>query len=709
MIITGTIVTTALTVYVIEFMDNTSAINIEQIENITSSYIYQKNAETKEYELVYYAKPDNNEVHLATEIDKIPQHVLDAFIYTEDKQFYNHNGVDFKRTFVAFANELTKAFSSGRQGGSTIPQQLIKNVTGDDKQTWDRKLREIFNAMHLEKKYTKDDILMAYLNYIPFGQSEENYNIYGVKAASIAFFGKEPADLTIAEAATLAAIPKATSTYNPLKNFESNQIRAKGYVLMQMFDNGVISPIEYEEALSEQILVVNSPGFSEKYPNRLRLNPDDGFKNPEVTTYAIDAAIYEIADYIAAEKEISWSDAKDDFMNGGYTLYLTVDTGMQNYVEAKYADRSSVWKGQGGTHTYTRGGETYKEQLQSGFVAMDYNGRILCAVGGIGEKTESLSLNRATRVTRSVGSTIKPVSSYGYALENDVITWSSVYKDTPLTVDGQKWPSNYTEAGRGGWSNSAMKVYDALRYSKNTIPAQIVNNAGTQTVFDFCTKKLHLKLLDYVTLDDGSVRSDITLSALAVGGMTYGIPLANLANAYMPYGNGGLYYKSHIIGKIIDSTTGNVIFDDEKQAPEQAVSAETAYVMNKLLQKVISDSGSTGTAARLSKKTVVGKTGTSSDWWDIVFVGLTEDFVSAIWMGYDNNAEYHGNSAAMWKKVIGDYANNLDTGAKYPENENVIAARFCTASNGLIASSSCPHKSGAVGYFKSTNAHYCNH
>jgi len=242
------------------------------------------------------------------------------------------------------------------------------------------------------------------------------------------------------------------------------------------------------------------------------------------------------------------------------------------------------------------------------------------------------------------------------------------------------------------------------------LPAQICQNYGLENIFNFATKNLHVNLKDLYTTSDGRVISDKEYAPLSVGALSQGLTVENLANAYMPYGNGGLYYKSHIIDKIVSANNGEIIVDNSKQEPEQAVSPDTAFIMNRLLNEVTKTGTAPGLDDFLTNKNLVGKTGTSENWNDLTFVGLTEDFVSAIWLGYDYNGSIPEgiSSATVWKKIFAEYANNFESDAKYPESENVIAAKYCTKT-GLIASSSCPHKSQEYGYFKSSNAVYCNH
>lgn len=367
---------------------------------------------------------------------------------------------------------------------------------------------------------------------------------------------------------------------------------------------------------------------------------------------------------------------------------------MQEYVDQKYLDRGNFL-------TYAKNPQG--EYIQSSFIAMDYDGNILAMAGGIGEKETNLGFNRAVQAQRQVGSTMKPVAAYGTALYNDEITWSTIFTDKGFTVDGQPWPKNYTTAGDSlNWSYGAVYVYDALRRSLNTTPANIVNNLGLETVFDYSKNKLGMNLVEPEDAANGV--GDMTYSALAVGGLYGGTSIEDLVNAYMPYGNGGYFKDAHVISKIENSATGEVILDNTV-GKEQVIDEETAYVMNKLLRQVILHG--TGTAANLSNKTVCGKTGTTSDFNDITFVGLTEDFVSGIWVGYDTpyGLSPSLSSAQIWKNVIGGYANTLDTGAEYPECDTVIEAHFCT-STGYLATSRCP-KSSEVGYYKSSNATYC--
>lgn len=695
-ILTGTIVGTVITVYILSFMDTTQAIELNPIQESYASYIYQMNKETQEYELVYKAAIQSHDIRLAVDMKNLPDHVKYAFVCIEDERFYSHEGVDYKRTVGAILNLAITMMGVDQDiyGGSTITQQLIKNVTGEDEQTWERKMKEIFTAMKFEKKYTKDEILEAYLNEIYFGQID-TYNMYGIEAASIGYFGKSATELTIAEAAMLAAIPKSPNAFNPTINPDENAER-RSYCLTKMFELGVISPYEYQCSLNENIMLSTDEGFKEKFPNHKKLTEnEDEFKNPEINSWCVDLAIYQFADYLQETYELeSQQEGINMFNTGGYKLYITMDTDVQNHLLDTFSD----WRYFPEATSPLPGGEY--EMVQAGMAVLDYQGHILGVAGKIGDKKGNLGWINEYNNNRQPGSTIKPITTYGYALENDHITWSSMFYDSALpagVASDTAWPNNYDGKPSGGY----YPVSYFLKQSINTLPAQIAYSYGLQSVFDFATQNLGLPL-------NPSPKGDLTYSSLCVGGCHTSPNLIELANAYVPYGNGGLFYKASVIGKAVDMRTGTTIIDNFNRVGEPAVSEETAYVMNKLLQNVITDG--TGTAAQLYNTTVAGKTGTTENWRDITFVGLTPDYVSSLWVGYPNSQDWNwraiesANSARIWYNVFGTFANANASGNQFPECDSVIYARYCS-STGCIANPGCP--GGQYGYYKSSNAPYC--
>lgn len=699
-VITGTIVVTALTVYVLEFMDESTDVTIKELENSSNTIVYSEDSEGN---LIQLYAVTNEIQRIPVDIEEIPQHVRDAFVAIEDERFYMHEGVDYKRTFAAFANLFIHIYDT-RQGGSTITQQLIKNLTGDDDPGPERKIREIFRAMQFEKKYSKDEILEAYLNYIGFGGPRN-----GIQLAAIDYFGKDVSELSIAEAACLAAIPKSPETLYPFAGYyddngewvntgkEANRERQEN-VLLHMYTNGFISYDQYTAALDEKLIFTDSEEYKAAHPES---EAEAAADSQKATSWVVDTALREYAAVLMEEYGITEEEAIIRINNGGYQIYTTVDMDMQAHVDEKYSDLNNLMDAESNSSWVDENEDGEYEQIfpQSAFIAMNYNGEILSIAGGVGEKTESLAFNRATMAQRQPGSCIKPITTYGLGVYSDHIHWGSVYKDSPIKIsdeDGEReWPENYDYV----WRRSNMFVFQALRESRNTVPAQLCKQMTPESVFDFATQNLRVNLVDIT--EEGA--SDIAYAPLTIGALTYGISPENLVNAYLPYGSGGVYSEAHIV-KRVEKGDGTVVYENDGN-PHEAVDPETAYVMNQLLREVVKNG--TGTAAQLSNKIVAGKTGTSEDWNDICFVGLTEDFVSGVWVGYDTKHELnHGlSSAGVWYNIIGEYANSIESDASYPECDSIITAPMCSIS-GQIATGSC--SSNMTGYWKSTNAPYCS-
>lgn len=703
-IITGTIVSTAMAAYVLNFMDESTNVTLQQLESGSDTYFYgnetNENGE-KELAVIHRIKSDFQRIPVS--IDRIPQHVRNAFVYTEDERFYVHDGVDYKRTFSAFLN-LFLHFYDTEQGGSTITQQLIKNLTGDNEPSPARKIREIFSAMQLEKTYSKDEILEEYLNYIGFGGP-----VNGIQQAAITYFGKSVDDLTIPEAAVLAAIPKSPEEYGPdviyhrdndpkepvVVDGRANNKPRQEYVLYKLYENGAITYDEYQEYLVTPLLFRNSEEYK-------KLHPEDDAKELEerekAYTWVVDATYYEAVKIFMDKYDLDYSKAMTKLQKGGYRVYTTYDDQMQKYVEEKMSSLENFYPAYLSTITHEVDLEPIdhpdgKPEVYTphvGFVAMNYDGEILCAVGNVGEKTQSLVDNYAVLNKRQVGSTIKPISGYGYGLENNLLHWSTTFPDSATMTgeDGNPWPYNY---GRAAGTGAQIPVWRALQNSFNTIPAQLCEKFGIDEIYKFSTEKLGLDLVP----NDKSGPSPLTL-----GSLHDGVTLKNLVNAYLPYGHEGIYNEAHIISKIEDSTQ-QIIYQNNGN-PRQVISDETAYVMNRLLKNVVENG--TGQAARLSNKVVCGKTGTTENWYDEVFVGLTPDFISGITTGYKYKSDSleipSGISAKVWMNIIGEWANThyLDTPSDFEKVKSVIEMPMCT-STGLIAGAGCGK--GAIGYWKS--------
>lgn len=705
-LITGTIVASAVAVYVLNFMDEASTVTLEEMELSYNTNIYGYDEDGK-LETLYQVT--NAVQRFPVKIEQIPQHTIDAFVYTEDERFYTHDGVDYKNTIAACVNMVLHFWDSER-GGSTITQQLIKNVTGEDTRSPSRKIREIFRAMTLEKNYSKQKIIETYLNYIGFGGSAN-----GIQMASIKYFGKDVEDLTIAESAVLASIPQSPETINPFAGYidditgekintgrERNRERQE-YVLWQMYNHGAISYDEYQEALVEHIIYTDTDEYEQLHPElqAKEYNPKDN------TSWAVDAAILEVEDYLMDTYAIDRKTALDKINSGGYQIYITIDKKMQEYVEEKYSSLSNLINTRNSARYNDTNGDGVIDDRdevvypQSAFVAMNYKGEILACVGAVGEKKESLVWNYAVRETRQPGSTIKPVAGYGYGIYTDEFHWGSKLQDSGLTLkDGTVWPKNYSsDSVSSNYSYNNLCIYYGLMKSLNTISARLVDSLTPEAVFKFSTEKMGLELTEV----DPNGYSDKDLSPLSVGALTYGVTVKNMVNAYIPYGNGGTYYKAHVVSKL-EQGNHELVYENDGH-PHEAVDPETAYVMNRMMKNVVSSNGTAGNA-QLSNKEVVGKTGTTQNWDDLWFIGLTEDFVSGVWIGYKDREKLDTsiNSAQMWYNVIGEYANSIESDATYPECDTVIEQPICS-NTGLVAGAYCPK--GENGYWKSTNAPVC--
>lgn len=693
-IITSCIFATVLTIYVLNFADTTSTVSLERVaESNISRFVYEnadydeKDPNSKQYEL-YYAIRNNSKHVLWVDLENIPQYTQDSFVYSEDERFYQHDGVDFKRTIGAFINIFLPIYPN-RQGGSTITQQTIKNVTGDSEAEGikgiERKIREIFRTINVEKVNRKEDILQCYLNVIPLGTSQ--YDIIGVQAAANFYFGKDVKDLTLAESSALAGMTTAPAAYNPLEAPEDNFVRRK-ICLDKLLENGAISEEEYNEALEEKINVVGNFDYSSATVY------DDETKDQGATDYFMDEALTEAENRIAEYYGITTDEASARLFDGGFTVYTTVDYNMQKQLEKNMQNPANFLN-------YSIQNDT----ILSAAVAIDYMGNVKAVVGGRGKKDQMRTFNIATQGMRSPGSCIKPISSYAPAIDSDLIMWSTKIKDEPITIKNEqgkseKWPVNYTDYGGNNWSYRDMYTWQMLSQSKNTAPAQLVQKLTPEYCYNFLKEKL-----DITTLTENDMHA---YSGVTVGGFTNGLHLAELVGAYMIFGNGGRKYELGYISSIEDAQ-GKVIYE-KTDGYKQVIGEDSAYVMNRLMQKVVTDPNGTGKGAKLVTTDLVAKTGTSSNWEDLSFVGCTPDFVSGIWIGYDDHktipTSYYKNSDALWKAMFGEMAEN-EPDKEFDVPDSAVKAYYCTQT-GLVASSTCPTK--AEGWFKKSQlGKVCNH
>ena len=660
-VITGCVVVTAVTIYVMNFMETDAGIDLDNVSMAQTTIFYA--ADTNgEMEEVYRMSADEN--HIEVTLDQIPQYVQDAFVCTEDKRFYEHSGVDWFRTISVTAQYLLKM---GDQGGSTITQQVVKNLTLDDDVTPVRKIREIFRAIQLEKEYSKDEILETYLNVIFMGGNNR-----GVEAASQAYFGCHVWELTVPQAASLAAMTRAPNNYRPDLYPEKNKVRRDEYTLKVMLEEGKITQAEYEEYVNTPVVAVdNSDSGTDE--------GQSGQSAQGVTSYYIDAVIEEVIADLIEQNDWTREYATDRLKRGGYRIYMNVNPTYQQILEEKFLD----WQ----TFSPNQLSENGNGELpQAAFVLMDYEGRVLALVGGKGEKTQSRGFNRATQAGRSPGSAIKPIAVYAPALEYDLINWSTVLVDSPvMQLNGKNYPSNFS----GQYEGEVTVVY-ALRKSLNTIPMKIIQTLTTERSVDFMENKVGITTL----LKDGSDYGP----SLSLGSVTNGIYLDELTAAYAPFGNGGYYYEPATYSRIEDAN-GNIIYDNTS-AQNRAISEDTAAIMNRLLRQVVIGDQGTGHRAAMGNMEVIGKTGTSQDYHDRLFVGLTPYYIGGFWTGYDTPAELPESQLyapdKVWNTVMTDIHEGLEA-KSFELSGDVVAIEFCTES-GMAVGPNCTKTE--TGYYK---------
>lgn len=627
--------------------------------------------------IIYANDAENNPVELArlhgaqnrvwVSKDNMSEWMGKAFVSLEDKRFEKHNGVDWVRTILGVAK------SKFKQGGSTITQQLIKNLTGESGRTVNRKYNEILSALNLEKYYDKDVILEAYLNtaYLSHG-------CYGVKTAAETYFGKDVSELNLAECASLAAITQSPGEYDPLWNPENNKKRQE-YCLRSMLEQKVITQEQYDEAVAYELIFTNSEKYVEKEDN----SDKDTAVDNEIQSYYVD---YVISSVIKDLKAAGYShyEATKMIYSGGLRIYSAVDTKVQDILEDVYVHR---------TNFPSERVSSVEDQAQSAMTIMDYSGRVVAIVGGAGEKTENRSNNRAVSAARQPGSSIKPLSVYAPGIEENYITWSSKIKNYGITWKGKIWPTNY--GGDPGSPNSFLTVQYALAISYNTVPAQLLMMMGFKTSYSYLTEKFHISTLN-PDIDSQAP------SAMATGGTNGGITTLEMAAAYASFGNGGKYYKPYCYYKVTDSTGENVILQNNPEG-EQIISPESAYVMNELMRTVVTSSYGTGRNYGVKGFTTYMKTGTTTDNFDKWCIAGTPYYVAAVWFGYDYNKEIKasGNPAGLIYKTVMDRVHKgLAVKSFEQYTDQVVQKAYCTSS-GLLAGSGCTSK--AMGWYKLSN------
>lgn len=662
-VITCSIVVSVFMVYVFTMVDGTMDENLNELALNFTTTIYVENNKSGEWEEYQRLHGTFNRIWCSYDESKakegeegyegIPQNLVDAFVAIEDKRFFEHDGVDWKRTAGAFVNMFVPISKDG-YGGSTITQQLVKNLTGDNSRKPSRKIREIMRSRYFEKNYSKPVIVECYLNTIPLG-----HGLYGVEVASNYYFNKSVNELTIAECACLAAITQRPSDLSPDDNPEANKTR-RNTVLYQMYEQGYITEKEYEEAKTEEIKIVAN---------------DEALNESEVNSYFVDALITQVTDDLVEKYGYERTHASNLFYTGGYKIYATVDSSVQNAMESVFSNTSKY------ELTSKKG-----QKLQAGMTIVDYHGNVKGMVGGIGEKTSNRGWNNATDAVRQPGSTMKPIAAYAPAIEQNMIHYSSIVNDKATNYNGWN-PNNWYG---GYWGN--ITVQYALERSVNTIPVYLVNKLSPQVSFDFLINKLGITTLN---------SEDTNLAPLGMGGTNGGITTIESAAAYAIFGNGGLYYKPTLYTKVLDQRD-NVVLDGNSKSV-MAISEDTATVMNHLLQTVVYGGNGTGkgAASYVPSMKIFAKTGTSNNSNDLWFVGGTPYYVGSCWCGYKTLEQINSSTIAL--KLWGDVMSKVHDGLKakeFVDSDYSVKKYYCTET-GQVATSSC--RSTSVGWYKKDN------
>ena len=633
-------------------LDSKVDIEVEAMKLNYSSIVYYLDEDGNEHE---FERLYDSQNRTWVNLEDMPKHLKDAAIAIEDHRFEKHNGVDWTRTLSASVNLFFKFKSD--YGASTITQQLVKNLTGDNQDSVKRKLQEIMRALYLERHYDKDTIIEMYLNTIYLGEG-----CYGVGTAAQAYYGKDVSELTLAESAALVGITNLPTYYNPYINPENNKTRRVN-IINRMYELDMISEEECTSAKSEEIV------FNTEKRNDASAN---------VQSYFVDQIIEDLVDDLVEECGYSENVALRTIYSGGLKIYATVDPKIQKAMDDVFEDSSAFPKYSGNV------------QPECAMIMLDpFTGDIVGMRGGRGEKSAARILNRATQTKRPPGSSIKPISVYAPAIEYGLITPLSVEDDAPIQVlNNSAYPKNETREYSG-----RTTVLEGVKQSLNTISMRTLEKLSIERSYNFLTANLGVTSL--------SKKGDKNLAPLALGQLTNGITVLEMAAAYAPFANGGTYYEPRTYTKVIDSD-GDILIEKESK-PVKAMSKKTAAYMSYMLQNVIT--GGTGTYAKLDRgMPAAAKTGTSNNDEDRWFVGYTPYYVGAAWFGYDK-PKYISKSLSpaltTWKRVMNESHKGLEV-KNFESNSDFQYVNVCSCS-GLLPTESCqldPRGSRIVaGYF----------
>ncbi len=694
-IMLGSVGAVLLAMYVVQVTaDPEGKLDLEKKKDQQTTILYTREGDE-------YATLSGDANSIWVNLSDIPENLQHAVVAIEDKDFYNSIGVNFKRTIAAALNELTgQQLLGGQQGASTLEQQLVKNLTDDNEVDYMRKVREIFRAIGLSNRYSKETILEAYLNTVPLTGT-----IQGVEAGANTYFGKSVSELSLSECAVLASISKNPTGYNPFTNPE-NLIQRRNHVLYEMLNQGYITQEDYDSATAETITLAESKSKTE--------NVAVSSNNSYFTEAVITQLTKDLKEAYNLESD---AEAQDMIFNGGLRVYTTVDPDVQNSVEQLMLNNTwnndelfyALWHEEeiesdipvGAEIKYDANGlpmnptdetastifssddvpvytdktnqtfktGTYKDDNGNEFLTFyedvrtqaaiavtsteeGHKGEVIAVGGGLGEKTVDRGINRAV-VPHQTGSTMKPIAAYCLALDDHLINYSTALEDAPLyTKEGKEmldtekclqlglslnpndpanqarsdvwkeWPTNYSGPGTG----KTMLIWDAIRQSYNTIAVKVGSMVGVDYMYDFVTETLQCQYIE---------DTDADLAPLVLGAQSRGLTVVELANAYSMFTD-GTYTTPHYYTRVEDYQGNPVLDMDKVTTTTQALEPETAVIMNRLLSNVwVSPGTANGMKPDTEGIDTVGKTGTTSDYKDYTFAGLSPYYSIAVWWGYD--------------------------------------------------------------------------
>lgn len=592
-------------------------------------------------------------------LSQIPDNLKNAYIAVEDKTFYKHIGINFKRTGGAILTYVTNGGSSS-YGGSTITQQLVKNVTGENESSITRKIKEWDRAVKTELVLSKDEILQTYFNIIYVGP-----NIYGVEMGAQYYFSKSVSELSLAECAFLAGINNSPASYNPFgekDNSEKIEIRATT-VLNLMLEQGYINNEEYNSAISE---IESGLNFEKG---------DVQASGDAVYSYLADATISEVVQDLAESKEISTSFATNYLYLGGLKIYSTQNSDIQEKLEKECEKDRYIIKSS----------EIKDATTQAAMVVIDnQTGTVVACVGGLGEKETSRGFNRATQAIRQTGSAIKPIAVLAPALEENIITPVTVYDDTKTTFENNYSPDDYEQ------QLGKITVRRAVESSQNIPFVKIMEQLTPKKSIGYMEKQG----ITTLTEKDNAL-------PVALGGLEKGISPLQMAGAYATIANNGLYMEP-VFYTIVENKNGKVRLKNT-QGKEKVYSENTAYVLKKILEQPIIGDNGTAKNCKIEGMETSAKTGTTDNFYDKWLCGFTSYYTAVTWYGYDQNERINESSNSManqiWYNVMSDIHENLIE-KNYVKVKDVVEVVICDKS-GMVAGTRC--KDTYVEYFRKEN------